>query len=290
MRRYWRGDPGQRPDLAARLAGSADLFAHEGRRPWASINFATCHDGFTLADLVGYEHKHNDANGEANRDGSFANWSANWGVEGPTDDPVIRVTRDRVRRAMLATVFLSEGTPMLLAGDEFGRTQQGNNNAYCQDNEISWLDWQQADQPENRAFAKFTARLIGLRRAHPALRSARFLYGRHELVPGVLDIGWFDERGAPIPSEAWNDPAERTLVIRRALRLPDGRVPMLTLLMNPTEEDRVFALPLPHLPIRLLLDTAAPDQQEQQLDVATEVPVSAHAAVLLAADAGQLTP
>jgi glycogen operon protein len=288
VRRYWRGDPGQRPDFAARLAGSADLFAREGRRPWASINFATCHDGFTLADLVSYEHKHNEANGEGNRDGSSANWSSNWGVEGPTDDPVIGVTRDRVRRAMVATVFLSEGTPMLLAGDEFGRTQQGNNNAYCQDNEISWLDWQLADQPDSRAFASFTARLIGLRRAHPALRSPRFLYGRHELVPGVLDIAWFDERGAPIPPEAWNDPAEQTLVLRRAVRLPDGRVPILSLLMNPTEEDRVFALPPPHLPVRLLLDTAAPDQPEQDLDITAEIPVAAHAAVLLAAEAGHI--
>ena len=288
VRRFWRGDPGQRPDFAARLAGSADLFGREGRRPWASLNFAACHDGFTLADLVSYEQKHNEANGEHNHDGSPANWSANWGVEGPTDDPEIRVVRDRVRRAMLATVFFAEGTPMLLAGDEIGRTQQGNNNPYCQDNEISWLDWKLTEAAEK--FASFASRLIALRRAHPALRSPRFLYGRHELAPGVLDIAWFDERGEVIPAEAWNDPMERTLVLRRAVRLPDGSLPMLTLLLNPTEADRTFALPPPHVPTRLLIDTAAPEGPERTLDVGAQVTVEARSAVLVVSDGETLTP
>ena len=141
MRRYWRGDQGMLPELAARLTGSSDLFEHRGRRPWASVNKITAHDGFTLEDLVSYNEKHNEANREDNRDGHDANYSWNHGVEGPTDDPAIVALRERQKRNLLATLLLSQGTPMLLGGDEFGRTQQGNNNAYCQDNEISWLDW-----------------------------------------------------------------------------------------------------------------------------------------------------
>ncbi len=177
MRRFWRGDAGQRPEIAARLAGSADIFGHAGRRPWASINYVACHDGFTLADLVSYERKHNEANQEDNRDGSDANWSRNWGVEGPTADPAILERRARVSRAMLATVFLADGTPMLLAGDEFGRSQGGNNNAYCQDNEISWLDWELAATPAAAALTEFTARLAALRRAHPVLRAPQSSHG-----------------------------------------------------------------------------------------------------------------
>src|SRR5262249_1545551 len=150
---------------------------HRGRRPWASINFVAAHDGFTLADSVSYVERHNEANGEANRDGHPGNFTSNWGVEGPTDDPTINAARDRVRRAMLATVFFAAGTPMLLAGDEFGRTQGGNNNAYCQDSEVSWLDWTQAASPGGVALSTYVARLIALRRAHPVLRHGRFLHG-----------------------------------------------------------------------------------------------------------------
>ncbi len=288
LRRFWRGDAGQRPDVAARLAGSADLFGKDGRRPWASVNYAACHDGFTLADLVSYERKHNEANGEDNRDGQHDNVSANWGVEGPTDDPAITAVRERVRHALLATAFLAEGTPMLLAGDEFGRTQRGNNNAYCQDNAVSWLDWRLAASPEGRAFTAFTARLIALRRTQPALGQARFLYGRHELAPGIADIAWFDEQGAPIPPETWNNPNERTLALRRATRLADGRVPMLTLMLNPTGEDRVFALPPPVLPTRVLLDTAAPADPEHEIERA-EIAVAARSLILLLAVAGEIT-
>ena len=150
IRRFWRGDTGQRGEFAARLAGSSDLFDRRARRPWASVNYAASHDGYTLADVVSYVEKHNEANGEDNRDGHNENYSANWGVEGPTDDPAINETRARVQRGLLATVFFSHGTPMLLAGDEFGRTQRGNNNAYAQDNEISWLDWTQAQSAARR--------------------------------------------------------------------------------------------------------------------------------------------
>src|SRR5215470_5705608 len=171
VRRYWRGDPGQRADVAARLAGSSDLFDRQARRPWASINFVTSHDGFTLADLVSYAERHNEANGEDNNDGHPENHSANWGVEGPTDDPTILDTRARVQRALLATLLLAQGTPMLLGGDEFGRTQRGNNNAYCQDNEISWFDWRQAASDEGRRLTAFVQRLVALRHRHAVLRS-----------------------------------------------------------------------------------------------------------------------
>ncbi|MDQ2804224.1 MAG: glycogen debranching protein GlgX [Pseudomonadota bacterium] len=287
VRRFWRGDAGQRPDMAARLAGSADIFGHRGRRPWASVNYAACHDGFTLADAVSYERKHNAENGEGDRDGQDQNFSANWGVEGPTEDPAIAAVRARVSRAMLATVLFADGTPMLLAGDEFGRTQRGNNNPYCQDNEISWLDWSLAGSPQGRAMTAFTARLIALRRAHPALRCPYFLMGQHELAPDVLDIAWFDERGAAIPPEAWNDPAERTLVLRRAVLLPNGRVPILTMAFNPTPTDRRFALPPPQCPARLLLDTAAPDEPEREV-VGPEIEVSAWSAVLLLTQAQEV--
>ncbi|MGH7156051.1 MAG: glycogen debranching protein GlgX, partial [Acetobacteraceae bacterium] len=286
VRRFWRGDAGQRPDFAARLAGSADLFGRNGRRPWASVNFAACHDGFTLSDLVSYNSKHNDANGEDGRDGQDANYSANWGAEGQSDDPHIRGIRARARRAMLATVFLAEGTPMLLAGDEFGRTQGGNNNAYCQDNETSWLDWRMAQTQEGRELVAFVARLIALRKTHHPLRNTRFLYGRHRPGPEVPDIAWFDERGELIPDTSWNDPQERTFVLRRAIWLPSGRVPVATLLFNPTEADRVFRLPPPHLPARLLLDTAAPGDAERDIERG-ELAVAAHSLALLLAEAGE---
>ena len=280
VRRFWRGDAGQRQDFAARLAGSADLLGHSGRRPWASVNFAACHDGFTLLDVVSYSHKHNETNGENDSDGQDENYSANWGVEGPSDDPAVVAVRERLCRAMLATVFFAEGTPMLLAGDEFGRTQHGNNNPYCQDNETSWLDWKLAASPKGGALTAFVARLAALRRAYPALRNPRFLYGRHKPAPGVLDIEWFDQQGETISVEAWNNPEERTLVLRRATRLPDGSATVLTLMLNPTDEDRVFTMPQPALPTRILIDTAAPNEPEREVE-RSELMVSARSAVLL---------
>jgi isoamylase len=282
VRRFWRSDTGQRPDFAARLSGSADLFAHHGRRPWASVNYAASHDGFTLADTVSYVDKHNEANGEDNRDGHGDNNTANWGVEGPTDDPAIRALRASVVRAILATVFFSNGTPMLLAGDEFGRTQQGNNNAYCQDTPISWLDWELAASVEGRALIAFTTRLIKLRHAHPILRCAKFLYGKEKLPGGLLDIAWFDEQGGMIPAEAWNDPEQQTLILRRASRSDDGTIPVLTLLLNPTTQDRPFRLPPPSMKTWVLIDTAAPEAPERPLTEET-LTVSAHSTVLLLA-------
>ena len=280
VRRFWRGDRGQRADIAARLAGSADIFEHHGRRAWTSVNYAACHDGFTLADLVTYAAKHNEANGEANNDGTADNVSANWGTEGPTDNPVINETRASIRRALLATVFFAAGTPMLLAGDEFGHTQRGNNNAYCQDNEISWLDWHEAARPENAAFAAFIVRLIALRREHAVLRWPVFLHGTMQPMPNLKDIAWFDEQGTEMSPEAWNDPQQRALTLRRAADDGDGSVTILTLLLNPTEEARRFRLPPPHLAHTILLDTAAPDAFAQRLADAS-LEVSAHSAVLI---------
>jgi glycogen operon protein len=282
VRRFWRGDPGERPSIAASLAGSADIFARRGRRPWASINFAAAHDGFTLADAVSYQERHNQANGEANHDGHPANFTSNWGIEGPTDDLAIAAVRDRVKRAMLATVFLSAGTPMLLAGDEFGRTQAGNNNAYCQDNEISWLDWSMAASPPGLALTAYVARLIALRREHPVLRHPRFLHGTEYPAPGIADIAWFDQDGATIPPDAWNDIGQRTLILRRAMQVPEGRVTILTLLLNPTDQPSRFLLPAPRLPCRVLLDSAAPGASAGE--AGHDVQVGAHSAMLLYAE------
>ena len=280
VRRFWRGDGGQRPEFAARIAGSSDLFDKRSRKPWASVNFVASHDGFTLADATAYERRHNEANGEQNRDGHGENYTSNWGVEGPSADPEIRAARARVARAMLATVFFAQGTPMLLAGDEIGRTQNGNNNAYAQDNETSWVDWRKAATPDGEALVEFVARLIALRKAHKVLHCSRFLHGLEQPAPGVLDIAWFDERGAQIPPEDWNDHGERTLTLRRAKQRADGAVPLLTLMMNPTPDDRAFALPPPRLATTILCDTARPDAPERALEGET-VTVAARSAVLL---------
>jgi isoamylase len=285
VRRFWRNDVGQRPEIAARLAGSADIFARHGRRPWASVNFAASHDGFTLQDTVSYVERHNEANGEANHDGHPANFTANWGVEGPTDDPAINAVRDRVARAMLATVFFAAGTPMLLSGDEFGRTQGGNNNAYCQDNEVSWLDWRMAGTSPGADLIAYVARLAAIRRECDVLRAPIFLHGRAHPAPGIEDIAWFDEAGKSISAEAWNDLNQRTLVLRRAMFGPEGKVAILTLLLNPTDEHCQFFLPAPHLRMRVLLDSAAGTGER---DVhGHDLPVAAHSAVLLYAELEQ---
>jgi glycogen operon protein len=259
VRRFWRGDPSQAPDLAKRLTGSGDLFDHHKRRPSASINYVASHDGFTLQDIVSYDGKHNDANGEENRDGHSENLSANWGAEGPTEDEGITALRDRVKRAMLATVYFSLGTPMLLAGDEFGRTQQGNNNAYCQDNEISWIDWQSAELPANQALTRYVGRLAKLRASHPTLRFPRFMHGQAEVAPGLRDIEWFDEAGAPMEPGHWQDPERRRLALRRAAEVA-GAVEATLLLLNGAAEDCAFKLPAPELQWMLALDSGDPDK------------------------------
>jgi isoamylase len=279
VRRYWRGDAGQRPDFAARLAGSSDFFDRQGRRPWASINFVASHDGFTLADSVSYAERHNEPNGEDNKDGHLENFSANWGVEGPTDDRAILDTRRRLQRALLATLFLAQGTPMLLAGDEFSRTQKGNNNAYCQDNDISWLDWAQAADTEGRALTAFIGKIVALRHRHAILRAPRFLHGQEELAQELRDIAWFDASGELVSTDSWNDPEERCLVLRRAGKNGDGLVTVLTAFFNASGEDHTFRLPPPRWPTTIALDSAAPDAPER-LQEGDELLVAAHSVVV----------
>jgi len=279
IRRFWRGDTQQRAEFAARLAGSSDLFDRHARRPWASVNYAASHDGYTLADVVSYVEKHNEANGEDNRDGHNDNYSANWGAEGPTDDPKINETRARVQRGLLATVFFSHGTPMLLAGDEFGRTQRGNNNAYCQDNEISWLDWAQAQSPEGEALARYVARLLRIRHENPVLRCRHFLHGKEKPLPGILDIAWFDTHGEIISPNSWNDPQKRLFAVRRAAKNGDGSVAILTLFLNPSENDRVFRLPTQNVPTRLLIDSIEPEKEESDI-TGEDITVLARSAML----------
>jgi glycogen operon protein len=279
VRRYWRGDPGQRPDLATRLSGSGDMFDKRARRPWASVNFLASHDGYTLADLTAYEHRHNEANGENNQDGHSNNLSRNWGAEGPTDDQGVEETRGLVRRSMLVTLLCSLGTPMLLGGDEFNRTQLGNNNAYCQDNEISWFDWEQARSEEGEAMTRFVARVIALRHRFPGLRCARFLHGENETAPGLPDIDWFDDRGVNLSAEDWNNTDGRALLMRRSRRGQDGTIETLSLLLNASDEALEFKLPPPAIPRLVLIDSARPEAEEHEVEGV--YPLAAHAAALL---------
>jgi len=279
VRRYWRGDGGSRAELAARLAGSADLFDHDSRQPAASINFVAAHDGFTLHDLVSHAERHNEANQEDNRDGHTDNHSANWGAEGPTDDPAILERREAVKRAMLATLLLSAGTPMLLAGDEAGRTQDGNNNAYCQDNELSWYDWATAREPQAAALTRFVARLTALRRAVPLLRGRRFRHGTAVGDGDLTDIAWFDRDGAPVEQAAWDNPELRCLTLRLADADAHG-VEVFAALFNADDAPADFALPPPSGRWRRVLDSAEPDAEETPLEEA-RVRVAAHAVVAL---------
>ncbi|WP_027580821.1 glycogen debranching protein GlgX [Bradyrhizobium sp. Ai1a-2] len=204
VRSFWKGDAGQVADFVKRITGSGDLFNKRGRKPWASVNFVTAHDGFTLNDLVSYNEKHNEANGENNRDGHSNNYSWNHGVEGPTQDAEIVALRERQKRNFLATMIVSHGTPMLLAGDEFGHSQKGNNNAYAQDNETAWLDWMKIS-PEGRALREFTRKLIAMRKAFPILYRSRFLVGTHNEELDVKDVTWLAPSGEEMTVEQWQD-------------------------------------------------------------------------------------
>ncbi len=266
VRRYWKGEPGVVPELASRITGSSDVFNRAGRRPWASINFVTAHDGYTLADLVSYEKKHNEANLENNRDGNDSNIASNHGIEGPTADPEIRRRRYRHKRNLMATLMLSQGVPMLLAGDELGRTQAGNNNAYCQDNELTWLDWT-VGSDDDRRFAAFVRDLIHLRRRHIVFHRFRFFVGR--TIPGthVKDITWLRPDGAEMAYDNWTDGENCRLgalisglageyhLTARGLPEPDET---FVLLMNAAPEPVLWTLP-PSEPAgrwRLVVDTA----------------------------------
>ena len=220
MRRVWRGDAGMMPDFAGRLLGSADTFDHDGRPATASVNFITSHDGFTLEDVVSFTVKRNLANGEDNRDGHSDNYSDNLGVEGATADPLVRAARALRKRNLLATLFLSQGTPMILAGDELGQTQGGNNNAYAQDNEVAWINWASAD----KGLQDFVARLIALRAAHPVLRQRRFLHAEKRSTDNLPDVIWRKADGLPPAAHDWHDAAFRCLCaeLRMAAEGPDA--------------------------------------------------------------------
>jgi isoamylase len=273
VRHFWRGDPSGVSELATRLSGSSDLYEHSGRRPYASINFVTAHDGFTLSDLVSYNEKHNEANGENNQDGENHNLSWNCGVEGPTDDRRVLDLRDRQRRNLMATLLLSLGVPMLSGGDELGRTQQGNNNAYCQDNEISWTNW--TLQPADRDFLTFVKRLIQIRREHPVLRRRKFLQGRRIRGAGATDIAWLDPSGHEMTDAAWTSPDVRSLGVRLngdAIDEIDERGERvagdtLMILINNGNELTPFSLPStgPSERWEMLTDTSDPHQPPRRL-------------------------
>ncbi len=246
VRSFWRGDRGRLAEFATRLTGSSDLYAHNGRRPWASINFVTAHDGFTLEDLVSYEHKHNRANGEGGRDGHDHNLSSNAGVEGPSDDPDVRLRRAKRKRGLWTTLLLSQGIPMVLGGDELSRTQRGNNNAYCHDSELTWYDWALDDDAE--AFLRFVRDVVALRRAHPVFRRRNFLTGTG--VGTCRDVTWFHPDGRELRDGDWHDEQASALAMRlcgECLREVDERgVPVRDdsfLLLVAGREGRTFSLP-----------------------------------------------
>jgi isoamylase len=265
VRDYWRAQTRGVSDLAYRLTGSSDLYQGDGRRPWASINFVTAHDGFTLRDLVSYDQKHNQDNGEDNRDGSDDNRSWNHGVEGETDDPQVRELRARQRRNLLATVLISQGCPMILGGDEIGRTQRGNNNAYCQDNEIAWLDWQDVDD----SMLRFTRRVIRLRREHPVLHRQRFFEGQLGRGHRRKDIAWFRRDGSEISDRDWSNAQRQSLgMLLNGDLIPD-RGPRgerisddtLLVLLHAHHEDTAWQLPSGWGDYwEVILDTARPDE------------------------------
>jgi isoamylase len=276
VRDFWRGDEATLGEFAYRFTGSSDLYGSTGREPFASINFVTAHDGFTLRDLVSYDHKHNEDNGEDNRDGEDFNRSWNCGVEGDTDDPHVLALRARQQRNFLATLFLSQGVPMLVMGDEVGRTQQGNNNAYCQDNALSWVCWESADE----ALLEFTRRVIRLRHRHPALQRRRWFQGVSIRGSGLTDIGWFKPDGSEMTDEDWNASFAKALGVflngqgilgrgPRGERLSDQD---LYVLFNAHHAPVEFCIPtaLGEAPWTLALDTHPQDEgipQPQQAGV-----------------------
>jgi glycogen operon protein len=289
VRAFWKGDEGMTPDLAARLLGSSDLFEHQGRRSWATVNFVTAHDGFTLEDVVSYNDKHNEANGEDNRDGHNESLSWNCGVEGPTSDAAVLALRQRQKRNMLATLLLAQGTPMLLMGDEVGRSQQGNNNAYCQDNAVSWLDWTAIDA-DDRALMRFVARLVRLRRSHPVLQRNHFLHGRSVSPRGVKDVTWFTPDGREMTDADWQDPRARCLGLmlggEAAPDLTARGVPLLDatllILLNAHHEPVAFDLPdLSGQPWLRLLDTAEPQGRAEQIGPGLPLPLAARSLAVM---------
>jgi isoamylase len=289
MRDFWRQHAGV-GDFASRLMGSSDLYSDDGRDPLASVNFITAHDGFTLADLVSYEHKHNEANLEDNHDGTDDNRSWNCGVEGETEDPEILAMRHRQQRNFLTTLLLSLGTPMLLGGDEMGRSQEGNNNAWCQDNELSWFDW--SPSPEKRELQEFTRRLIALRHAHPVLRRDRFLVGKELKGSGLPDVWWFRTDGRRMTNRDWQSGEPVLGVFLNGKEIPtpgtrgeDIEDDSFLLLFNALGEDRTFTLPQRRFGARwaLELSTADPSAEpgSQLYGARNEINMVTHSVLVL---------
>jgi glycogen operon protein len=294
VRDYWRGEPATLDEFASRLTGSADLYEHTGRRPVASINFVTAHDGFTLRDLVSYNDKHNEANGEGNRDGESNNRSWNCGAEGPTEDPAVNALRARQQRNFLTTLLLSQGVPMISHGDEFGRTQQGNNNVYCQDNELSWINWAQADTD----LMKFTRAVSALRTAHPVFRRRRFFSGKpvgRRGAEGLPDITWFAPDGSEMTEEDWESRFAKSIAVYlnghgipdldvRGQRVTDDS---FVLCFNAHHESIEFTLPptdfgAAWVPVIYTADTATA-QEAKPVTAGAKVAVDARSVMVLQA-------
>ena len=290
IRSYWKGDGGIIGELAYRITGSSDLYARSGRRPYASINFVTAHDGFTLQDLVSYNEKHNDANGEENRDGTDNNRSWNCGAEGPTDDPAVNALRAQQKRNFLATLLLSQGVPMMLSGDEIGHTQKGNNHAYCQDNELGWISWVVGEaEQELLAFAR---RMIAVRKSHPVFQRRNFFQGRSIKGAGIKDIHWLMPNGHEMTDEEWNKESARCLGVFLSGKLEEQaeRGEPVTdqdflLLMNAHHEATPFLLPAPPTGVGwvALADTSCPMSENPAclFEPGTSYPLQARSLVLL---------
>ncbi|SCE60962.1 glycogen operon protein, partial [Streptomyces sp. OspMP-M43] len=293
VRDFWRGALPDVRDLGYRLTGSSDLYAWGGRRPYASVNFVTAHDGFTLRDLVSYERKHNEANGEGNRDGTDDNRAWNCGAEGESGDPEINALRRRQLRNLLTTLLLSTGVPMLVAGDEMGRTQGGNNNAYCQDNETGWLDWSLLEEPAWRQLTELTARVLTLRRTHPVLRRRAFFSGRAQAPDGLRDLAWFARDGREMTEGDWYAPAATLGLYLSGRDIPgrDARGEPVTddsflAVLHAGAEPVAFELPGPPWAdaYELVLDTSREDQAQAPgtvIEGGTEVAVPARSVLLL---------
>ncbi len=275
VRDYWKDEDGTTQDFAARILGSGDVYDLRGRRPWASVNFITAHDGFTLNDLVSYNEKHNEANGEDNKDGHDHNRSFNYGIEGPADDEAVNEHRERQKRNFLATLFISHGSPMLLAGDEFGRSQAGNNNAYCQDSELSWVHWE--GQPESaQALTQFTKNLISLRRQHSILRRESWRDG--------MQVFWFNPGGGHQTAEHWDDAGSTTIGLRliREVPLSTDEWNDILILFNPHDGDVVFKLPEAADGWTRALSTVGPEIEEENVEGAEYLMTSRSLAILRA--------
>jgi isoamylase len=285
LRAYWRGDHSVRGSLAGSLQGSAHLFDKQRRHPWSSINFITAHDGFTLQDLVSYDSKHNEANGENNHDGNDNNISCNWGCEGVTDNNEICVQREKIARNLLASLIISHGTPMLLAGDEFGQTQYGNNNAYCHDDPISWLDWSLLENDSGRSRCDFVTQLIALRKKSCLLRPEYYRHDNREIAPGLKPVFWFDERGIELCEADWNNGAAHLLGLRRCEIDPNdpNKIQLMIALFNADSASHEFLLPKPVVNFQCTFDTGdtTDPSNTESPPIGGHIAIAAHSLVLL---------